>query len=144
MAELPIRWIRARTYCHATEDEERVNRALSAAVAGGRGSRQVLQGQFGNAVVLLAREIDHAAEFRETWSQWSTAGLPAALLPAVEDRVDANGILHFRLDKQKAYQGILVLSLGGDPIDVQVKLKAFPANPAEIRRVAHMLLTEAK
>src|SRR5437879_1310758 len=55
MAKLPIRWIEARTYRHATEDEGRVGRALDFAVPGGTPAREVLQGHFGNELVRLTR-----------------------------------------------------------------------------------------
>ena len=143
MPSLPIHWVHARTHCQATEDEARVAAALDAAVAGGTASREDLVGQFGNPVVVLARLLEAAPDIRSTWRRWTGARLPEALQPDLDARLDDDGVLHFRLDKQRAAGGELVLLREGDAIDVQVKLKAYPAKPEEIRKVARGLVPEA-
>lgn len=143
MPSLPIRWILARAHCQATEDEGRVAQALDAAVSGGAGTRELFTGQSGNLVTVLAKRVQSSGEVRSTWDRWVQAGIVKALADEVDARVDEEGILHLRLDKQAAYDGRLSLLRGADVIDVQVKLKAYPANPEEIHRVARALTTEA-
>jgi len=143
MASLPIHWILARTFCQATEEESRVAQALDAAVSAGDLARQTVEGQHGNPVVILSRRVEGAADLRTTWQRWSKSGLVAALRQDVESRVDDDAILHLRIDKQKAFQGMLSPAGEADTIDVQVKLKAYPAKPEEIRRVARRLVSEA-
>ncbi len=142
MPSLPIRWILARAYCQATEDERRVTEALEAAVAGGEATHDQLTGQFGNPVLVLSRRLERADDIRDTWARWVSAHLREDLLRDLDSRLD-DGILHLRLDKQEAAQGRLALHRDADAIDVQVKLKAYPARPEEIRRVARALLEEA-
>ncbi|HYM40066.1 MAG TPA: RNA-binding domain-containing protein [Thermoplasmata archaeon] len=142
MASLPIHWIVARAFCHATEEESRVALALETAVPKGATTRRALEGEHGNPLVILTRRVDAPADVRAVWSQWSEAGLVAALRNAVDSRVDDDGILHLRIDKQKAFQGMLVPAREADTIDVQVKLKAYPAKPEEIRRIATLLVSE--
>ena len=142
MPSLPIRWVHARTHCQATEDEAKVAAALEAAVSGGTASREALVGQFGNPVLVLARQLEEAPDVRATWRRWAAADLPRALEPELNARLDEDGVLHFRLDKQRAASGELVLSREGDAIDIQVKLKAYPAKPEEIRKVARTLVAE--
>jgi RNA-binding protein len=143
MAELPIRRIEARTYCHATEKEERVAAALAFAVPEGEMSREALEGHFGNPLVRLTRRVEKRPSVRAVWGHWSAAGVPAAIARDAEARVDDDGVLHFRLDKQAAFRERLALAQDADHIDVRVKLIAYPAKPAEARRVAHSILTEA-
>lgn len=143
MASLPIRWMLVRAYCQATEDEARVGQALETAVAGGTPSRERQTGQFGNPVLVLSRRLEVAADLRATWARWADAGILEALRTELDARVDGEGILHVRLDKQAASEGRLILLRDADAIDVRIKLKAYPANPAEISRVAHGLLAEA-
>lgn len=143
MASLPIHWIVARTYCQATEDEDKVVRALDAAASGGSASRDRVEGQFGNPVIVLVRRIERGEDVRATWERWRGADLIAKLKDDLGARLDADGILHLRIDKQAAFGGTLVPGHGGDVIDIQVKLKAYPANPGEIRKVATTLVTEA-
>ncbi len=143
MPSLPIRWIVARAFCQATEEPSRVAAALDAAVSGGTASEDRVTGQFGNPVLILSRRIEGAADLRATWGKWKEAGVVGAIRPDIDARVDEDGILHFRLDKQEASDGRLALLHEADAIDVQVKLKAYPANPEEIRRVALALVSEA-
>src|SRR5436309_1744093 len=143
MADLPIRRIEARTYCHATEHEQRVAAALVFAVPEGETSREELEGHFGNPLVRLTRRVERRPAIRAVWARWSAAGVPAAIGRDVEARVDGDGVLHFRLDKQAAYQERLELAKESDPIDVRLKLIAYPAKPAEARRVAHSILAGA-
>ncbi len=140
MAKLPIRWIAARAHCQATEEEGRVVRALEAVVVGGTPARQVVEGQFGNPIVMLTRRLDAREDVEATWSRWRDAGLPDALSRNLDSRIDGNAILHLRVDKQEAYGGRLCLARDSDAIDIQVKVEAYPSKPAAVRQAARALL----
>lgn len=109
----------------------------------GETSREALEGHFGNPLVRLRRRIDDAPSIRAVWERWSTEGLPSAFASDVDARVDEEGIFHFRLDKQEAFQGRLALATNADAIDIRVKLVAFPAKPDVARRVAHAIVEGA-
>ena len=143
MAKLPIRWIEARTYRHATEDEGRVERALDFAVPGEAPAREVFQGHFGNELVRLTRRLEENPSIRAAWERWTAAGLLEALATEADARVDEEGILHFRLDKQAAFEERWSLATDSDTIDVRVKLVAYPAKPELARRVAKSILAGA-
>ncbi len=145
MARPPIRWILVRAFVHATEDEERVLGALDAACPGGETRREILEGQHGNPLIHLLRRTEDGKEIRAAWAIWDRDGILGSLGERLDDRIDEEGILHFRLDKQRAYLGkaSLARSVEGDTLDVQVKVEAYPARPDEIRRVARALLTGA-
>ena len=140
MASLPVWWIAARAYCQATEEEARVVQAIDAAVPGSTEKRERLDGQFGNPVLAIYRRMERPEGLRTVWDRWQTAGLLPLLRDDLERRVDEGGILHFRVDKQVAFEGRLLPAHGGDAIDVQVKLKAYPAKREEILRVARELV----
>nr|AKQ01986.1 hypothetical protein [uncultured euryarchaeote Rifle_16ft_4_minimus_309] len=139
MAKLPIHWIEVRVHCHATEEEPRVLQALETACPVGGMKREILEGHFGNPLVRLTRRVDRAADIAEVWTQWTSTGLLAKVAHDVDARVDDEGVLHFRIDKQRAYAGALDLAIDPDTMDVRVKLMAFPAKPEEARRVARVL-----
>ncbi len=143
MADLPIRRIEARTYCHATEEEERVAAALAFAVPEGVTSREELEGHFGNSLVRLVRRVEKRPAIRAVWSSWAAAGVPSAIARDLEARLDDDGVLHFRFEKQAAFLERLELAHDSDAIDVRLKLIAYPAKPAETRRVARAMLAEA-
>ncbi len=140
MASLPIRWIALRTLCQATEDEDRVRRALDTACPLGEVSRTALEGHYGNPMILLTRRVDEPKAIASLWKMWSGAGLLEGLRERLEDRVDEEGILHFRIDKQKAFLGVLALAQDADTVDVQVKLKAYPAKAETYRNAARELI----
>ena len=142
MADLPIHWIAARVHAHATEDEGRVAHALDEACPGPPPERDLLEGQYGNRLVVLSRTVAKHRGVATVWDRWARAGVLRSLRAALPSRLDSEGVLHFRLDKQKAYEGVLVLAETTDTIDIQVRLKAYPARIEAIRRIAQDL-TEA-
>src|SRR2546430_11287263 len=129
MARLPIHWIEARTYRHATEDEARVETALAFAAPGVESAREVLEGHFGNVLVRLTRHIDDGKSIRAVWGRWSAAGLPQALDSDVDARGDEDGVLHFRLGKQAAFQARFGLTKHSAPTDLPLQMVAYPAKP---------------
>ena len=143
MASLPIRWIEARTYCHATEDEARVEAALAFACPEGETVREPLEGHFGNPLVRLSRRVEDKGSVPRVWDHWTAAGLAEQIREDVDARVDDEGVLHFRIDKQAAFEGRLELAKDADAIDVRVKIIAYPAKPEVARRAARTLLPEA-
>ncbi len=140
MAKLPVHWIEARAYCHATEDEARVAQALDAACPAGESVRESLEGHYGNPLVRLTRRIEEGKAIRSVWDRWTAAGLPERIARDLESRVDDDGVLHFRIDKQAAYFEKLTLAQDTDPIDVRLKLMAFPAKPEVARQLARSVL----
>src|SRR3989442_6608498 len=104
MANLPIRRIEARTYCHATEEEERTAAALAFAVPEGSTVREALEGHFGNPLVRLTRRVEKRPAIRAVWSHCAAAGVRSAIARDIDARLDAGGVLHFRLDQQAAFQ----------------------------------------
>jgi hypothetical protein len=143
MGSLPIRWIEARTYCHATEDETRVDQALAFLAPEGETVREVLEGHFGNTLVRLTRRLEDRRSIRGLWDRWSAAGLTESIARDVDARVDEEGILHFRVDKQAAVQERLALATHPDAIDVRLKLIAYPAKVEVARRAARSILPGA-
>lgn len=143
MANLPIHWIMARAYCAATEEEDRVVRALDTVCPAGENRRDVLEGQYGNPIVHLMRRIEDSKDIVHAWEIWEDAGLIDSIRPYVDSRTDEEGILHFRIDKQRAFEGTFALAKDEDFIDIQVKIKAYPAREEAIRRVVHDLVAEA-
>ena len=143
MASLPIHWIEARTYCHATEDELRVEDALAFVSPEGQANREVLEGHFGQTLVRLTRRIGERKAVRRLWERWSEAGLAKAIGSDVDARVDEDGVIHFRIDKQAAFEARLVLARDADAIDVRLKLIAYPARAEEARRIARSIVQGA-
>lgn len=140
VAALPIRWIEATAHVHATEDEARVLAALDVACPDGPLARDALEGHFGNPIVRLVRRVERGEAIRAVWERWRAVGLLDTIAPELDARVDDEGVLHFRLDKQAAFLGTLALAKDADSIDVRVRIQAYPAKPEAFRTVARSLV----
>lgn len=142
MANLPIRWLMASAYVHATEEEDRVRAALDTVCPVGETQRDEIRAEHGNRLVRLVRRTGDGKAIRAVWVAWEHAGVVAALRDSIDERLDEDGVVHLRLGKQQAYGRALALAAtaGGDLVDVQLKLKAYPASPEELHRVARALV----
>jgi len=143
MASLPIHWIEVRAYVHATEEEGRVSKAIETVAAGPDVAREVFEGHFGNPIVRLSRRLETVDGIRATWERWRSAGALSEVSKDLPGRIDEDGILHVRFDKQAAYGGRFALGREGDAIDVRIKLKVYRVKEDEILRVARSLLEVA-
>lgn len=120
-------WLELRGYCHATEDESKVEKAMRSLSPSGRLLRQATEGHFGNPLLVLEIREESAAEIENFWRQLEAAGVLSQLARTLRDRVDENCVLHFRLDKQAAYLGRISLSAGDDTLAVAMKVRANPS-----------------
>lgn len=123
--------LEARTFVHATEDRDKVIKALenlfpfSISVESQRAS-----GQFGNPIEILTVKITkakHIREFleklkRELGEEWER------LAEEVEDRFQS-GVFYIRIDKMLAYRGELKLGQG---IQIELKVTSYPYNEEKI------------
>jgi len=124
---LPIRELRAQVFVHATEERERVVKALMELFPEDlRGQLEVeeelLEGHYGNPIVkIVARIRGEAAErvFQYILSRLSDIDR-GALAGTLDDRVDREGTLYFRVSKQEAFLGRLTIYEADDVIRVTV------------------------
>ncbi len=119
-----------RAFCQATEDEKKVVQAVLFA-SGGKGEdvrRTKCEGYYGNAIIILDVSISSAKAIRSVFHRLSREDRQA-MLDQLERRIDENCSFYFRLDKQEAYLGRLVLGENGeehDIIAVHGKVKSYP------------------
>jgi RNA binding exosome subunit len=123
-----IHSIKLRVSVHATEDEERVRKALLEAIPEElrstiRINREEYTGHYGNPILVLTIEINNPKLAEEIFSyilkRLATTDRNL-LLDSLEERVDKNGTLYFRLSKQEAYEGRLTVYEADDVIKVNV------------------------
>ncbi len=103
-------------FAHATEDEEKVERAIRNIIpedVGVKIEMKRLRGHYNDPIALITVKI--------TKKKWATKMLRAVirnlstldryrLMEEIEERVDDAGSLFLRLDKQRAFGGVEVLS----------------------------------
>lgn len=120
---LHVRLLEARVYAHATEDEEKVVHALHNLIGPSNIVVEELKGYFGNPILVISasKENEEAEEAFNKIISTLTEPDRRFLLSSLEERIDKEGSLHLRFDKQKAYLGKVMLSDSDDVIKVKVR-----------------------
>lgn len=131
-----------RAFVAATEDEERVREALCLFLSADGISASTATGHFGNVIKILEgslRKKDALDFFRALQDKMPNSDR-SKLRRELSSRVDDSCQLHFRLDKQAAYQGEMRLTDTRDAIDVTALIESYPARKNEAIRIAGELL----
>jgi len=123
-----------RAFCQATEEEKRVISALE--FVSGSDDISVLrsQGFHGNPILVLETEVKSKKRIDSFFQNLERHHLQE-LRDILELRLDDDGNFFFRLDKQAAFEGRIVLTTQDDVIAVKGKVKAYPNNRENAMKV---------
>lgn len=119
--------LRFRTFCHASEDERKVRRALDFLAGGAEIEAQFTKGHHGNRLVVLEATVKGKAKVEEFWKRVQEGGALPEILGGLEKRISESMELCLRFDKQEAYMGRVALDKGGDVIHLRAKVEVRPA-----------------
>jgi RNA binding exosome subunit len=140
--EFPFNMANVSTLAHATEDEQKVLKALRVLLPDEVEIRMVkLKGHFGNPILKFTASIKQRRLVRELWKRMTTklrAGELVKLGRVAPERIDETCHLYLRFDKQLACAGELALTEGGDAVHIKLKVAAYPAD----REVATKIVQE--
>lgn len=128
--------VELRSYVHATEEEDRVERAMRTVWPGAAVTTTALEGHHGNRLVLMSCRIERREEVDAFWKHLKQAGAVPAILEGIEELVDDDAVLHFRVDKQRAFEGAIEIARHDDVIAVRAKVVAHPAKKSTAVRAA--------
>lgn len=132
-----------RVHCHATEDEERVRRALATFAGEARPKRMSAEGHFKNPIVVLEVDLKKAGA-EEMWGRIRGADAVARQLAMEADkRLDDRGTFFARFDKQRAFEGEVALTAGDDAIHLRSKLAVFPPDKSAAAAMLRQYLAGA-
>ncbi|ASJ09970.1 hypothetical protein A3L12_00980 [Thermococcus sp. P6] len=134
MAGIGAHHVRITTFIHATEDEEKVLEALETFIPEGieddvNVEVEETTGFFGNPIKVVNVEIKRSKavrKFLDYFKELLDGESRRYILDNLEEKVDEEGTLYVRFNKQKAYLGEPEIDEGGDTIQVKIKVKAFP------------------
>jgi RNA binding exosome subunit len=115
-----------RVYTHATEDEDKVRKALDFASGGAEVVEAATEGHHGNPIRILEATVERPVAIRAFFGRLPKEDVER-LLAEADRRLDEDLFFHLRLDKQEAYQGRLSLADDDDIITVRGKAASFPA-----------------
>ena len=125
-------WLRLRATAHATEDPERVRRAmafvsgLDAEAFDAATEATPVEAHHGGDVVFFETLLKRAGEVRPCIARLLEASKDLA--SEVEARTDDDGVFYLRFDKQAAFLGRLTPTHGDDAVQVRIKPEVHPAH----------------
>ncbi|MEM2934584.1 MAG: RNA-binding domain-containing protein [Methanocellales archaeon] len=123
--------ISLRGIAHATEDIEKVKRAIQNLARGELALKEIqMQGHFGNPIVVLYSSIEgkKACEqfFKNLKARLSSEDYQR-LKKELPHRVDSDCYLYLRFDKQALFENQIELACGEDAVALKAKVKVYPA-----------------
>ncbi|WP_251331055.1 RNA-binding protein [Haloplanus pelagicus] len=125
MSNVPFHYVDLRTFCYATEDEKRVERALRTYLpADHEIDRQMTEGHHGDRIAVLSARLENADDVRHVLGRLVDLPDYDAFLAELDDRVAEDCSLYLTLDKQAAFRGDV---RRGDGITLRGKVEAYPA-----------------
>ncbi len=127
MAGVPLHYIDLRAFCYATEDDQRVERALRTLLPEEFPvERAESEGYHGDRILVFSARIENADDVRHVLSALAqlSDGEFRRLREETDQRVTEDCELYVYLDKQAAYQGTVRL---GEGLTLRAKVEAYPA-----------------
>jgi RNA binding exosome subunit len=127
--------VRITTFIQATEDEDKVLDAIATFIPEDIDDDDVYfdvnetKGYFGNPIKVVNAEIKRSRAVRaflKNLKELLTDEDKRYILEHLDEKVDEEGTLYLRFNKQKAYLGEVELDEGADVVQVRIKVKAFP------------------
>lgn len=136
----PFHWLELQAFCQATEDDERVTRALTFLLPDVAVATRSTQGHWGNRLALLTARTKEDSSIDAFWRRLGDAGCVGQIRASLPDRLDKEGVLHVRLDKQAAYLGTVKTVRGDDTVTVRAKVAAPRARRGDLLKAARSYL----
>jgi RNA binding exosome subunit len=125
MSSVPFHYVDLRTFCYATEDEKRVERALRTFLPEEYPiERAENEGHHGDRIVVLSARLENADDVRYVLGRLTELDAIDRVTDELDERIDDNTSLFLRLDKQAAFNGAVELGAG---ITLRAKVEAYPA-----------------
>ncbi|PSP90136.1 hypothetical protein BRC90_02490 [Halobacteriales archaeon QS_4_69_34] len=141
MSSVPFHYVDLRAFCHTTEDEARVERALRTYLPEDFGiERAETEGFHGDRIVVLSARVESADGIRAILAELAGLGDADRVRAELDERIDENCSLFVRLDKQAALRGEVAL---GEGIELRGKVEAYPATKDAAVENAREALDEA-
>ncbi|WP_338729188.1 RNA-binding protein [Haladaptatus sp. DJG-WS-42] len=129
MSKVPFHYIDLRTFCYATEDENRVIEAIRAFLPDEfELERMETKGHHGDRIVILSARVEKADDVRVVLDKLAALENIDQVRAEIDQRVDDNCSFFIHLDKQAAFKDIAKL---GEGLSLRGKVEAYPAKKAK-------------
>ena len=137
-----IHRITVEGFLYPTEDMKKVKKAFDLVLPKeAKLAHEKIESEQGPAIVKLSYTAGKAAEIKAVLEN-IRAGLSDAdrqkIIETLDQRISEDG-LYMRFDKQRAYNGELVLKYTGDVIRARIKIASYPATLSNMKYNAKIL-----
>ena len=114
-----------RAFSLATEDPDRVERALRFVSGAEEIKRSTSSGYHGNPIIIMEAKITDSKGIKAVFRSLGRQELER-FLDTLDRRLDEDSFFFFRLDKQKAFLEELSIFNGDDCIHARAKVESYP------------------
>ncbi len=121
-----LKYMYFRCFAHATEDIEKVRKAMEFITGHSKFEESEEKGYYGNRITILQLQIKKKNEIMKFWRRMKELGVVDEIIPMLQELVDEHGMLYLRFDKQQAYLERVALTTGGDAIAMHAKIESYP------------------
>jgi RNA binding exosome subunit len=118
-----------RVFCHATESEEKVRKALTFVSRSDVVKTRKARGIHGNPIIIMESGIS-GRRLRSFMEDLKSSGLIKNLGKGIKNRMTDDCCMYLRFDKQKAFNGELKIVDHDDVIASKLKLRSDPKEKA--------------
>jgi len=135
--------IRIEAFLYPTEDPKKVRKALDLVLPEkSLIKNEELESYDGPAIEKLSYFSDKPGDIRKILDA-IVSGLSKEdkreIIDTLDDRIDENGSLYLRFDKQSACKGALALIYHGDVIKIAIKIASYPVTLNNVKHNAKIL-----
>lgn len=127
-----IAWIQIETFSHATEDIEKVKSLLSKFFSFEiTFNEKKTYGHFGNEIIIINVELSKNKEIKDFISNFLTIVDKKYILETLEKRLDEDGTLFIRMNKERVFNDDFTIDDNGD-ILLSMKLVTYPKSREKV------------
>lgn len=127
-----IAWIQIETFSHATEDIEKVKSLLSKFFSFDvTFNENKTYGHFGNEIIIINVELSRDKEIKIFVSDFLKIIDKSHILETLEKRLDEDGILFIRMNKERVYNDDFTIDDNGD-ILISMKFVTYPKSREKV------------
>lgn len=130
-----------RVFVYGTENEEKVKETIKALFPYSNPHKEVIEGYFKNLVLVLSDKIEKRREIKDFMKLLKNLKPSAKkrILNELDMKIDSNGNLFLRFDKQLAYLDNLKIIEHGDAVHVKINIAAYPARKETAMEIAERI-----
>jgi len=127
-----IAWIQIETFSHATEDIEKVKSLLSKFFSFDiTFNENKTYGHFGNEIIIINIELSRDKEIKIFVSDFLEIIDKPYILETFERRLDEDGVLFIRMNKERVYNDDFTIDDNGD-ILISMKFVTYPKSREKV------------